>query len=85
MEVHGVPDYVICAGRVVVEEGEVRAVAGVGKFVPTPVYSPAVYGRVNERDRANAPKKVTYFFSLLMYSEMLPLIYRWIVHLTMDL
>ncbi|XP_045110518.1 dihydropyrimidinase-like isoform X4 [Portunus trituberculatus] len=58
MEVHGVADYVICHGRVVVEEGNVRAVSGMGKFVPTPNYSPYVYGRVQERDIANAPKKV---------------------------
>ncbi|XP_063872477.1 dihydropyrimidinase-like isoform X5 [Scylla paramamosain] len=58
MEVHGIADYVICHGRVVVEEGNVRAVSGMGKFVPTPSHSPYVYGRVQERDIANAPKKV---------------------------
>ncbi|XP_042229368.1 dihydropyrimidinase-like isoform X4 [Homarus americanus] len=58
MEVHGIADYVICHGRVVVEEGEVRAVSGMGKFVPTPSHCPHVYGRVQERDRTNAPCKV---------------------------
>ncbi|KAG0724451.1 Dihydropyrimidinase [Chionoecetes opilio] len=58
MEVHGIADYVICRGRVVVEEGDVRAVSGMGKFVPTPSHSPTVYGRVTERDIANAPRKV---------------------------
>nr|XP_045597624.1 dihydropyrimidinase-like isoform X3 [Procambarus clarkii] len=58
MEVHGIADYVICHGRVVVEEGEVRAVSGMGKFVPTPSHCPHVYGRVQERERANAPSKV---------------------------
>ncbi|XP_050733590.1 dihydropyrimidinase-like isoform X6 [Eriocheir sinensis] len=58
MEVHGIADYVICHGRVVVEEGNVRAVSGMGKFVPTPSHSPYVFGRVQERDMANAPQKV---------------------------
>ncbi|XP_071528927.1 dihydropyrimidinase isoform X5 [Panulirus ornatus] len=58
MEVHGIADYVICHGRVVVEEGEVRAVSGMGKFVPTPANCPHVYGRVQERDRVNSPQKV---------------------------
>lgn len=58
MEVHGIADYVICHGRVVVEEGNVRAVSGMGKFVPTPSHSPYAFGRVQERDLANAPQKV---------------------------
>lgn len=62
MEVHGIADYVICHGRVVVEEGNVRAVSGMGKFVPTPSHSPYVFGRVQERDMANAPQKVWLVF-----------------------
>ncbi|XP_069994636.1 dihydropyrimidinase-like isoform X6 [Penaeus vannamei] len=58
MEVHGIADYVICHGRVVVEEGELRVQSGMGKFVPTPAFCPHVYGRVQDRDRANAPQKV---------------------------
>ena len=65
MEVHGIADYVICHGRVVVEEGNVRAVSGMGKFIPTPNYSPYVYGRVQERDLANAPKKVRFYLCYL--------------------
>ncbi|XP_037795502.1 dihydropyrimidinase-like [Penaeus monodon] len=58
MEVHGIADYVICHGRVVVEEGELRVQSGMGKFVPTPAFCPHVYGRVQDRDRAHAPQKV---------------------------
>ncbi|XP_042876020.1 dihydropyrimidinase-like isoform X4 [Penaeus japonicus] len=58
MEVHGIADYVICHGRVVVEEGELRVQSGMGKFVPTPAFCPYVYGRVEDRDRALAPQKV---------------------------
>ena len=58
MEVHGIAEYVVCHGRVVVEEGEVRAISGMGKFVETPAHNPHVYGRLHERERANAPQKV---------------------------
>ncbi|XP_066952633.1 dihydropyrimidinase isoform X1 [Macrobrachium rosenbergii] len=58
MEVHGIAEFVVCHGRVVVEEGEVRAISGMGKYVPTPVFNPHVYGRLEERERANAPCKV---------------------------
>lgn len=67
MEVHGIADYVICHGRVVVEEGNVRAVSGMGKFVPTPSHSPYVFGRVQERDIANAPQKVWFCIFIYMF------------------
>lgn len=57
-EVHGIADYVVCKGKVVVEEGEVRVVSGSGKFVPNQPYSPIVYGRVDDREKAMAPQKV---------------------------
>lgn len=44
MECHGVPEYVIVNGRVCVDEGELKAVQGFGKFVPTPTHSPYLYG-----------------------------------------
>lgn len=40
---HGVPDYVIVGGRVCVDEGELKAVQGLGNFVPTPTFSPTCY------------------------------------------
>lgn len=43
MEVHGVPEYVIVNGRVCVDDEQLRAVQGHGKFVPTPVFPPFVY------------------------------------------
>lgn len=57
-EVHGVADYVLTRGRVVVEEGDLKAVSGSGQFVPTPAYCPAVYARTPARDAARAWKKV---------------------------
>lgn len=58
MEVHGVADYVLTRGHVAVEEGEVRVVSGMGQFVSTPAYCPAVYARTPARDAARAWKKV---------------------------
>lgn len=43
MEVHGVPEYVIVNGRVCVDDEQLRAVQGHGKFVETPVFPPFVY------------------------------------------
>lgn len=43
MECHGVPEYVIVNGRVCVDEGQLRAVQGHGRFVETPIYPPFIY------------------------------------------
>ncbi|XP_049783740.1 dihydropyrimidinase-like isoform X2 [Schistocerca cancellata] len=50
MECHGVPEYVIVNGRVCVDEGDLKAVQGFGKFVPTPVYSEYVYEKVKHAE-----------------------------------
>lgn len=50
MECHGVPEYVIVNGRVCVDEGDLKAVQGFGKFVPTPVYSEYVYEKVKQAE-----------------------------------
>ena len=65
MEVHGIAEWVVVRGRVAVEDGEVRAQAGLGQFVPTPPNCHHVYGRVHERDTALAPKKVSQGYSVL--------------------
>ena len=51
MEVHGVPEYVISQGRVVVEKGEVKVVKGSGRFIPRQPWSDFVYSRVFQRDK----------------------------------
>jgi len=58
MEVHGVADYVITGGRVVVEEGQVKVARGTGKFVHTPPYSPYVYDKVKLAEEEQARKWV---------------------------
>eukprot|EP00088_Acartia_fossae_P005269 TRINITY_DN12311_c0_g1_i1.p1 TRINITY_DN12311_c0_g1~~TRINITY_DN12311_c0_g1_i1.p1 ORF type:complete len:476 (+),score=113.26 TRINITY_DN12311_c0_g1_i1:171-1430(+) len=46
MEVHGIADWVISRGKVVVEEGEMKHARGAGKYCPTPPFSPYVYEKV---------------------------------------
>jgi len=52
MEVHGIADWVISRGRVVVEDGEVKVTKGAGKFCPTPPFSPYVYEKVKAAEEA---------------------------------
>nr|XP_050867643.1 dihydropyrimidinase isoform X2 [Vespula vulgaris] len=51
MEVHGVPEYVIVNGRVCVDECELKAVHGFGKFVETPTFCNYVYDMIEEREK----------------------------------
>lgn len=51
MEIHGVPEYVIVNGRVCVDECELKAVHGFGKFVETPTFCNYVYDMIEEREK----------------------------------
>lgn len=53
MTVHGVADYVLSNGRVVVDDGELKVSQGSGRFIKNPPFSPYVYDRVkaNEAER----------------------------------
>jgi dihydropyrimidinase len=46
MTVHGVPEYVLTNGRVVVDEGQLKVVQGMGRYIPTLPFSPYVYDQV---------------------------------------
>lgn len=50
LECHGVAEYVVVNGRVVVDECELKAVQGFGKFVSTPVNPSYLYDRVIEHE-----------------------------------
>ena len=50
MEVHGIADCVITGGRVVVDDGELKVVQGMGRFVPNPPHSPYVYERIKQAE-----------------------------------
>lgn len=71
MECHGVPEYVIVNGRVIVDDGHLKAVEGHGRFIETPVYAPYVYNmentesvkpirveHVSNNEEISTPKKV---------------------------
>lgn len=51
MEVTGVPEYVIVNGRVCVDDCDLKAVHGYGKFIETPVYPPYVYDQIEQREK----------------------------------
>jgi len=63
MEVHGIAEVVLTGGRVVVEDGEVKVAKGVGKFVPTPPFSPYVYDKVKAAEAAQDRKWVPVYRS----------------------
>ncbi|ODN02688.1 Dihydropyrimidinase [Orchesella cincta] len=50
MTCHGVAEYVICNGRVCVDEGQVKVLQGFGNYVAREPYAPFVYDSVKERD-----------------------------------
>ena len=59
MNVHGIADYVITNGRIVVEEGELKVVQGLGRYIPTNAYSPYVYDAVKRADEARQAREVS--------------------------
>ena len=52
MNVHGVPDSVIISGRLVMDEGQLRAMQGFGKFLPMAPFAPHVYEKVRAKEAA---------------------------------
>ncbi|XP_025158582.1 dihydropyrimidinase isoform X6 [Harpegnathos saltator] len=51
MEVTGVPEYVIVNGRVCVDECELKAVHGFGRYVNTEPFCAYVYDMINEKEK----------------------------------
>ncbi|XP_060072359.1 dihydropyrimidinase-like isoform X1 [Ylistrum balloti] len=58
MTCHGVPEYVITNGHVVLDEGQLRVTQGMGRFIPTPCNSEIAFSRIRERERTCKPCKV---------------------------
>ena len=46
MNVHGIADYVLTNGRVVVDDGQLKVCQGSGRYIKNPAYSPYVYEKV---------------------------------------
>ncbi|KAK6635826.1 hypothetical protein RUM44_001080 [Polyplax serrata] len=57
IEIHGAPEYVIVNGRVCVDEFELKAVQGYGKFIPTAAWCPYVYEIVKSREEQTQQHK----------------------------
>ena len=51
MEIHGVPEYVIVSGRICVDECNLKAVHGYGRYVETLVYPSYVYDLLNDKEK----------------------------------
>ncbi|XP_044008997.1 dihydropyrimidinase isoform X3 [Aphidius gifuensis] len=51
MEVSGTPEYVIVNGRVCLDDSDVKAVHGYGRFVETPIFPPYVYDKIEQREK----------------------------------
>ena len=58
MTVHGIAEYVLTNGRVVVDEGQLKVVQGMGRFIPNPPYSRYVYDRVEAAEKARKALEV---------------------------
>merc|ERR1719192_1850728 len=53
-EVHGIAEWVLTGGRLVVEAEEVKVTRGAGKFIPNLPFSSYVYDRVKEEEEKKA-------------------------------
>ena len=58
MNVHGIAEYVITNGRLAVEEGTLKAVQGLGRYIPTSAFSPYVYDQVQQAEQARSAREV---------------------------
>merc|ERR1719510_833484 len=58
MNVHGIADYVITNGRLVVEEGELKVSQGLGRYIPTNAYSPYVYDQVRKAEEERSAREL---------------------------
>lgn len=58
LEVRGGPQYVLSAGHVVVDEGQLKVSQGSGRFIGLPPFSPHTFSALFERERASLRLKV---------------------------
>ena len=54
MTCHGVAETVLCRGKVVVDEGQIRVMQGFGRFLPVEPYAPFVYDQVRAKEMSDA-------------------------------
>jgi hypothetical protein len=55
---HGVADFVICSGKVMIDDGQIRVMQGFGRFEPLAPFAPHVYDAVKaSEEREMAPRE----------------------------
>lgn len=57
MECHGVPVVTISRGKVVYEEGRLKALPGHGRFIHRQPFSEFVYKRIRQRDQVRKAQR----------------------------
>ncbi|XP_012944726.1 dihydropyrimidinase [Aplysia californica] len=58
MSCHGVPEYVITNGSIVMDEGQLKVTQGLGRFVSTPPNAQFVFSRVTSKAKASQPQRI---------------------------
>jgi dihydropyrimidinase len=54
LECHGVAETVICQGRVVIDDGQMRVAGGFGKFLPLRPFAPHIFNKIKEKEESEA-------------------------------
>lgn len=86
MEVTGVPEYVIVSGRVCVDECELKAVHGFGKYVTAEPFGTYVYDMISDKEKVlhidplvflsrHSPFYLTFYFDVLFSNNIKAIIY----------
>lgn len=72
MECHGVPVVTISRGRVVYEDGQLKATPGHGEFIHRKPFSEFVYKRIKQREQVSRAPQVSCLEEKTSVSNMLP-------------
>jgi len=67
MTCHGVAEYVICGGRVCVDEGQVKVLQGYGKYISRSPHCAFVYDQIKARDAVSHSLSLNFYISHLKF------------------
>lgn len=65
----GAPLVVICQGKIVLEEGNLHAISGVGRFIPCSAFPDFIYKRVKARKQVNKQTSPPCWFSSFLVEK----------------